>query len=253
VHIFNAGICHTSALFLLKGLGPAGGGNRATLGGKASLFINPKESPMRRSIQAVLLLLGITLLWGAQGRSQEPKEPPMPPEPGSVMPPFVRDQLKLTPQQEKALGTLESDVKGKLKKILTDVQMGLFNEAMRMPPGGPGGPGGGGPGGQPGGPQGGQGKGQPKGPPQGQQGGGPGGGMPMGPPGLVVPPHVTGKLQLNQTQTRQIAELERYAQTNLFKILTPMQQKTFFEELRKGPPRMDGKDGKDGPKQGGQK
>lgn len=201
---------------------------------------------MRRSIQPVLFLLGMTLLWCAQGRSQEPKGPPMPPEPGSVIPPFVRDPLKLTPQQEKAVGTLETDVKGKLKKILTDVQMGLFNEALRMPPGGPGGPGGGGQ--QGGGPQGGQGKGQPKGGPQGQQGG-----MPMGPPGLVVPPHVYGKLQLNQTQPRQIAELERYAQGNLFRILTPTQQKTFFEELRKGPPRMDGKDGKDGPKQGGEK
>jgi hypothetical protein len=185
---------------------------------------------MTRSVQVALLLLGIVLFGIAEGRGQEPKDPPMPPEPGTIIPPFVRDQLKLTQQQEQKVGALEQDVKGKLKKILTDVQMGLFTEALRMPPGAPPG--------QQGGQQGQQGKAQPKGPPQGGQQGGP----PMGPPGLVVPPHVQGKLQLNQTQTRQIAELERYAQTNFFKLLTATQQKTFFEELRKGPPKMEGKD-----------
>ena len=58
------------------------------------------------------------------------------PEPGSVIPPFVRDQLKLTDDQKKKIADLETDVKGKLKKILTDDQMKTFEDAMhRGPPG----------------------------------------------------------------------------------------------------------------------
>ncbi len=58
------------------------------------------------------------------------------PEPGTVIPPFVRDQLQLTDDQKKKIADLESDVKGKLKKILTDDQIKTFEEAMhRGPPG----------------------------------------------------------------------------------------------------------------------
>ena len=38
---------------------------------------------------------------------------------GRVIPPFVKDQLNLTPDQEKQIADLEKDVKAKLSKILT--------------------------------------------------------------------------------------------------------------------------------------
>lgn len=58
------------------------------------------------------------------------------PEPGSVLPPFVRDQLQLTDDQMKKIAELESDVKTKLKRILTDDQMKQFEDLMhRGPPG----------------------------------------------------------------------------------------------------------------------
>jgi len=41
---------------------------------------------------------------------------------GKVLPPFVRDQLDLTAEQEKQLDELEAEVKRKLDKILTDEQ-----------------------------------------------------------------------------------------------------------------------------------
>jgi hypothetical protein len=77
------------------------------------------------------------------------------------MPPFIKDQLKLTKEQEKQLADLEAEVKSKLLKILTPDQKKLLDELKDKGPGGkfgpPGGPGGkfgppGGPGGKPGGP-----------------------------------------------------------------------------------------------------
>jgi hypothetical protein len=96
---------------------------------------------------------------------------------GKLFPPFVREGLKLTKDQEKKISDLEAEVKEKLNKILTDEQKKTI-ETLTPPGGGPGGPGGGpggpgGPGGGPGGP-GGPGGGQ-RGP--GGPGGGPGGGQ----------------------------------------------------------------------------
>jgi Spy/CpxP family protein refolding chaperone len=73
---------------------------------------------------------------------------------GRVLPPFVKDQLNLTEDQEKQLADLEKDVKAKLTKILTADQQKQLQE-MRPPRGGPGGPGG--EGGPPGGGRGGRG------------------------------------------------------------------------------------------------
>src|SRR5262245_21843352 len=42
--------------------------------------------------------------------------------PGRVLPPFVRDHLDLTAEQEKRLDELEAEVQQKLDKILTDKQ-----------------------------------------------------------------------------------------------------------------------------------
>jgi hypothetical protein len=68
---------------------------------------------------------------------------------GRVLPPFMKDELKLTPDQEKQIADLEKDVKERLTKILTADQRKQL-ENMRPPRGGFGGPGG--PGGDRGGP-----------------------------------------------------------------------------------------------------
>src|SRR5579872_33262 len=87
-----------------------------------------------------------------KGPGDKEKGPPRY-ELGKLLPPFVREGLKLTKEQEKQLSDLEAEVKEKLGKILTDEQKKMI-ESLR-PPGGPGGgPGGPGPGG-PGGPGGG--------------------------------------------------------------------------------------------------
>jgi len=73
---------------------------------------------------------------------------------GTVLPPFAKDQLKLTDDQKTQLAALEADVKGKLEKMLTADQLKSL-ETMRGGFGGgfPGGAGGKGgfPGGAPGG------------------------------------------------------------------------------------------------------
>jgi hypothetical protein len=78
---------------------------------------------------------------------------------GQVLPPFVVEQLELTPEQQKQLDALQKDLKSKLDKLLTaDQKKKLETMRPRGPreggPGGPGGPGGdrGGPGGDRGGP-----------------------------------------------------------------------------------------------------
>ncbi len=70
---------------------------------------------------------------------------------GKALPPFIRDELDLTREQEKRLDAIEADLRAQLDKLLTAEQKKAI--ANFAPPG-PGGPGGG-PGG-PGGPGGGQ-------------------------------------------------------------------------------------------------
>src|SRR5262245_31967486 len=93
------------------------------------------DGAMTKSTLALFLIIGMVALGGAAARSQPPKEPPSPPGPGMVIPPFVREGLQLSQQQERQVATLEQDVKVRLKKILTDIQMGLFEESMRQGPG----------------------------------------------------------------------------------------------------------------------
>ena len=57
---------------------------------------------------------------------------------GRVLPPFVKDQLNLTADQEKQIADLEKHVKAKLMKILTADQQKQLQD-MRPPRGGPGG------------------------------------------------------------------------------------------------------------------
>lgn len=69
---------------------------------------------------------------GPPGSDSRPERPR--PEPGAVLPPFVRDKLNLTSDQKKQIGDLESDVKSKLAKILTDDQMKQFRDLLRQGP-----------------------------------------------------------------------------------------------------------------------
>jgi len=70
-----------------------------------------------------------------------------PPQPGQIMPSFLRERLELTAEQQKQLEQLQKEVDSKLGKILTDAQKKQIQE---MRDGfGPGGRGGRGPGGGP--------------------------------------------------------------------------------------------------------
>ncbi len=82
-----------------------------------------------------------------------------PPRPGVLLPPFLREQLNLTPEQQTAIDDLQKEVDEKMAKILTDEQRKQITEmGQRFGRGGPGGPGGGprGEGGGPGGAEGGR-------------------------------------------------------------------------------------------------
>lgn len=74
---------------------------------------------------------------------------------GTVLPPFMVEELKLTDTQKGQLAEIENDVKSKLDKILTDDQKKAI-ETLRPGQGGPGGDKGG-PGGDKGGGRGGKG------------------------------------------------------------------------------------------------
>jgi hypothetical protein len=71
-------------------------------------------------------------------------QPPGPPryELGRVFPPPLREQLNLTPEQEKALAEIEKDLKEKLGKLLTDEQKKIAADFRPHGPGGPDGKGG---------------------------------------------------------------------------------------------------------------
>ncbi len=62
-----------------------------------------------------------------------------PPQPGRILPPFLREQLGLSAEQKKQLDELQKEVDTKLGKILTDEQKKQLHE-MRPPGFGPGGP-----------------------------------------------------------------------------------------------------------------
>ncbi len=66
------------------------------------------------------------------GSDRRPDRPR--PQPGAVLPPFVRDKLNLSSDQKKQIADLETDVKAKLGKILTDEQMRQFRDLLRQGP-----------------------------------------------------------------------------------------------------------------------
>jgi len=99
---------------------------------------------------------------GGQGRGFGP------PQPGTILPPFLQEELRLSEEQRKQLDELQKDVFAKLDKILTADQKKQMDEMRNRGPGG-GGPRAGGPGGfggGRGGPGGGQGQPSPEGRPR---------------------------------------------------------------------------------------
>lgn len=93
-----------------------------------------------------------------------------PPAPGTILPPFLQDELRLSEEQKKQLSDLQKEVDTKLGQILSREQRQQLSEMANRGPRGFGGPGGpGGPGGNrgPGGPGGDRGPGGNRPPPDG--------------------------------------------------------------------------------------
>lgn len=98
-----------------------------------------------RKLIIVVLAFGVLAVSFVPGMSQPPggkgtgakkdKKGPPPFELGRVLPPFVRDSLELTNDQEKALNDLEKEVRAKLLKILTQEQVDRLKE-LKGPKGG---------------------------------------------------------------------------------------------------------------------
>lgn len=59
-----------------------------------------------------------------------------PPQPGQVLPTFLREQLKLTDAQQKELDALQKDVDAKLDKLLTEEQKKALKAMRERGPGG---------------------------------------------------------------------------------------------------------------------
>jgi hypothetical protein len=109
---------------------------------------------MRRTAFAALAFLGTAVMIvsvSAQPGGDEKKEKKAkkegkgPPKftPGMLFPPGLRDELKLTAEQEKTVAAMEKELKEKLDKLLTAEQKKVVEDFRPRPPmGPPGGPGG---------------------------------------------------------------------------------------------------------------
>jgi Spy/CpxP family protein refolding chaperone len=99
------------------------------------------------ALAAAAAALSAVAVWAQPPDGGEPKGPgkkgPPPFEPGRVLPPFIRDGLDLTEEQQRRLGDLERDVKQRLLEILTPEQKTKLEELRRRRPPGKGGDGGG--------------------------------------------------------------------------------------------------------------
>lgn len=110
---------------------------------------------LRAGLLTACFLAACVLTASSQPPGFPPGGPKGPPryKLGKLFPPFVHDELNLTPEQEKKLAEMEADVRQKLEKILTAEQKRAIENIQPPGPGGPGGPGGpsgpGGPEGQP--------------------------------------------------------------------------------------------------------
>lgn len=103
-------------------------------------------------VRLVLAVLSFSAALALTSVAQPPGQPkdkkgdkgkgPPPFQPGTVLPPGLRAELKLTPEQEKQLVALEADVKQKLNMILTDEQKKAVEAFNPRGPGGKDFPGG---------------------------------------------------------------------------------------------------------------
>jgi hypothetical protein len=146
-----------------------------------------------------------------------------PPQPGQVLPAPVQDQLKLSAEQRKGVVEVQKAVDAGLDKLFSDDQKKRWKD-LKDPRGrgpGPGGPGGPGPDGFPGGP------GGPGGP--GMQP--PGGPTPVG---QIMSAPLQGQLQLTSDQKKELAALQKDADSRLDKLLTDPQRKQ-FKEIKDNP------------------
>src|SRR5262249_27499714 len=104
-----------------------------------------------------------------------------PPLPGQVLPAFLQDVLKLHGEQKQGLGAFQTEVSGKLDKVLTDEQ----KKQLKEPPGA-------GPGGFAGFPQ----------------------------PGQLMAPTLQARLKLTAEQKKQVTELQKEVDGRLDKLFS---------------------------------
>jgi Spy/CpxP family protein refolding chaperone len=91
---------------------------------------------MKKSIVAMLGVGGLAIFFLTALAQPDDKKGPKkgPPgekkgwEPGKIMPPYMRDGLELTEDQQKKIDDLEKDVREKLLKILTKDQLDRVKE-----------------------------------------------------------------------------------------------------------------------------
>jgi hypothetical protein len=57
---------------------------------------------------------------------------------GQIMPAFVQDQLRFSPEQKKQMEQLQKEVDEKVDKMLTEAQRKQLKELAKRPPDGPG-------------------------------------------------------------------------------------------------------------------
>src|SRR5262249_33865263 len=114
-----------------------------------------------------------------------------PPQPGQIVPMFLRDRLSLTEEQKKQLDEFQKDVDGKLDKLLTEEQ----KKQLKEPP----------------------------------QGFGPGsfGGPPE--PGQILSASVQERLKLSDEQKKHLEGFQKEVDGKLDKLLTEEQRKQLKE------------------------
>ena len=90
---------------------------------------------MRRAFNG-LVLFGLVFALGAYAPAQPPEgkgpkgdKGPKGFQLGKVLPPFIVDELELTPAQEAKIAALEKEVRAKLEKILTAKQKRIIQNA----------------------------------------------------------------------------------------------------------------------------
>jgi hypothetical protein len=97
----------------------------------------PFNAMLAVGVLAVSFMPGLSQPQGDKDKgTKKDKKGPPPFELGRVLPPFFRESLELTKDQEKAISDLEKDVRAKMLKILTPEQVDRLKE-LKGPKDGP--------------------------------------------------------------------------------------------------------------------